>query len=246
MTVSTIEKLLAAISTAHRSAGFESPRGSTGLRAVIQGIRRSIGTAQAGKVPIGVVELRSAVEALPEGLLGKRDRALLTLGFAGAFRRSEPVGLDVADISFVQKGMEVLIRRSKTDQEAKGREVGIPFGGSAPTCPVRAVQDWLSAGKIESGPLLRMVDRHGRVGADRLGDRAVALSIKRAVAAIGLDPAGFGGHSLRSGFCTAAARAGKSVHAIQCQTGHRSLEMLHRYIRSANLFEGNAAYGIGL
>lgn len=174
MTVSTIEKQLAAISAAHRTAGFESPRGSAGVRAVLQGIRRSIGVAQVGKAPIGVVELRSAIEALPEGPLGKRDRALLTLGFAGAFRRSELVGLDVADISFVPEGMEVLIRHSKTDQEGRGRRVGIPFGGSAAICPVRAVQDWLAVGKIEGGPLLRSVDRHGRVGTARLGSRAVA------------------------------------------------------------------------
>lgn len=191
-------------------------------------------------------QLRAASGALPASLLGKRDRALLLLGFAGAFRRSELAGLEVRDLAFAEDGLEVTLRRSKTDQEGKGSKKGIPYGSDPKTCPVRAVRAWLEASGIAEGPVFREVTRHGHVEAAPLSGRSIARVVKRSAEAAGLDPAGFSGHSLRAGLATAAAKAGKSTHAIMRQTGHKSADMVARYVREASLFEDNAAAGIGL
>jgi len=244
--VASIGRALVAISQAHRLAGHPSPRSAAVVGETMRGIRRTHGVAQGSKAPVLVEQLRAMLEALPATTMGDRDRALLALGFAGAFRRSELVGLDVGDLAFNRDGLEVTLRRSKTDQEGQGRKVGVPYGGNPSTCPVRAVRAWLDAAAIVDGPVFRSVNRHGQVSADRLSDRAVALVVQRHAAAHGLDAARFGGHSLRSGLATTAAKAGKSERAIMAQTGHRSVTMVRRYIRDASLFTDNAAAGIGL
>ena len=243
--VASIGRALVAISQAHRMAGHLSPRGAAAVTETMRGIRRTHGVAQRQKAPVLVEQLRAMLEALPATLLGSRDRALLALGWSGAFRRSELVALDVADLAWTRDGLEVTVRRSKTDQEGAGRKVGIPYGGNPATCPVRAVRAWLDEAAIVEGPVLRSVDRHGHIGG-RLSDRAVALVVQRHAAAHGLDPAKVGGHSLRAGLATSAAKAGKSERAIMAQTGHRSVAMVRRYIRDASLFSDNAAAGIGL
>jgi integrase len=152
-------------------------------------------------------ELRRVLAALPATLHGARDRALLLVGWAGAFRRSALVSLDVADLLFTPaEGVAVTLRRDKTDQERRGRVLAIPFGSSAEVCPVRSVRAWLDVAGVSEGPIFRAVDRHGRVGAARLSDRAVALVVQNVAAAIDLDAATFAGHSLRAGFATSAAR----------------------------------------
>ncbi|WP_394793451.1 tyrosine-type recombinase/integrase [Armatimonas sp.] len=179
-------------------------------------------------------------------LIACRDRALLLLGFAGAMRRSELVGLDVADVVETADGLVVTIRRSKTDQEGQGRKIGIPYGSKLATCPVRSVRAWKARAQVTEGPLFRQVNRHGKVLEGRLGDRTVALVVKRAVAATGVDAASYAGHSLRAGLATAAAMAGVSERVIQGQTGHKSLPILRRYIREGSLFRENAAAEVGL
>ncbi len=179
-------------------------------------------------------------------LIACRDRALLLLGFAGAMRRSELVGLDVADVVETADGLVVTIRRSKTDQEGQGRKIGIPYGSKLATCPVRSLRAWKARAKITEGPLFRQVNRHGKVLEGRLGDRTVALVVKRAVAATGVDATNYAGHSLRAGLATAAAMAGVSERVIQGQTGHKSLPILRRYIREGSLFRENAAAEVGL
>lgn len=166
----------------------------------------------------------------------------------GGFRRSELVSLDVEDLKFTDDGLEVVLRRSKTDQEGEGRKLGIPYGGTPLTCPVRAVRDWLEHASLtlSEGRLFRHVSRGGKVGRARLGDRAVALIVKKRALLAGFDPAEFAGHSLRAGLATSAAKAGKGERAIMKQTGHRSAAVLRRYIRDAELFDDNAAAGIGL
>lgn len=244
---STIRRRLAAISQAHQAAGHESPTRAAAVRETWKGICRKHGTEQKGKAPAVVETIRAMIAALsPDTMIGRRDRALLLVGFAGAFRRSELVGLDVADVEFTADGLVVTLRRSKTDQEGAGRKVGIPYGSDPSTCPVRALRAWLDAAGIVSGPLFRPVNRHGQVGARRLSDKAVALIVKRAAAAAGFDPSRFAGHSLRAGLATAASAAGKSERAIMEQTGHRSVTMVRRYIRDGSLFRENAAAGIGL
>jgi len=188
----------------------------------------------------------TSISTLPAGLKGTRDRALLLLGMAGAFRRSELVGIDVEHLEFVGESVVITLPRSKTDQEGQGREVGIPFGQDANTCPVRALRAWLTAAGIESGPVLRSVNRHGQVGAGRLTGKSVALVVKHYMAAIGKDAASYAGHSLRAGHVTAAARVGVQARDIMDQTGHKSEAMLRRYIRDGSLFRDNSAAALGL
>jgi integrase len=166
------------------------------------------------------------------------------LGFSGAFRRSELVGLDVADLQFTMDGLIVNLRRSKCDQESRGRQVGIPYGSTPLTCPVRAVKRWLEAGNITEGPAFRGVGRWGRVEPGRLNDRAVARVVQKYTALIGLNSKDFGGHSLRSGLATSAARSGRSELCIMATTGHKSVNQLRKYIRAGSLFTDNAAAGL--
>ncbi len=242
---STLQRRLSAIAQAHKAAGHVPPtKGRVSM--VWQGIRRAKGTAQKGKAPARTQEVRAMVATCGDGLLGTRDRALLLLGFAGAFRRSELVGLDVADLDFGRDGLTVTLRRSKTDQEGAGQKVGIPYGSTPATCPVRNLQEWLEGADVTSGPVFRGVNRWGQVNAARLTDRAVALVVKRCAQAAGLDPALYAGHSLRAGLATAAAEAGVSERTIMAQTRHKSLPMVRRYIRDGNLFRDNAAAAVGL
>jgi len=243
----TIALRLSAISYYHQAAGHESPTHSLAVRKTLAGIRRSKGVAQVQKSPLSVADLRCiATDHLPAGMKGTRDRALLLLGFAAAFRRSELVGLNVEDAEHVAEGLILTLRRSKTDQEGEGRKVGIPFGQHAETCPVRAVDAWLAASGIAEGAIFRPVNRWGRLSPARLSDRAVALVVKEYAAAAGRDATTFAGHSLRAGFATAAAGAGAREFDIMRQTGHKSLTMLRRYIRDGSLFRANAAAAVGL
>lgn len=245
--VSTLQRRLSAISQAHKAAGYPpiSTRDEP-LHSIWMGIKREKGTAQQGKAPVVTEELRAMVATLPDSLLGIRDRALLLLGFAGAFRRSELVNLDVTDVNMTRDGVIVTLRRSKTDQEGQGQKIGIPYGSNPATCPVRALQAWLEASGITEGPLFRSIDRHGNLQPSRLSDKAVALVVKRRAQAVGLDPSKYSGHSLRAGLATAAAAAGASERAIMNQTRHRSVMMVRRYIRDGSLFRENAAAMVGL
>jgi site-specific recombinase XerD len=242
----TIARRLVVISQAHKAADLPSPTGSSLVRRVHAGIRRTLGTAQQGKAPAVVGDLKLMLEQLPNTRVGIRDRALLLLGFAGAFRRSELVGLDVADLEFARAGLIVTLRRSKTDQEGRSRRLGIPFGSSEATCPVRSLQAWLEAARITDGPVFRSLDRFQRVQSVRLSDKAVALIVKRRAKAVGLDPARYAGHSLRAGLATSAAAAGASERVIMSQTGHRSADMVRKYIREGSLFQSNPAAMVGL
>ncbi len=241
----TLARRLVAISRAHQLAGHPSPTKDAGVRTVTAGIRRAKGTAQVGKAPAVTRDLRAMVAALPPTLLGRRDRALLLVGFAGAFRRGELVALDVADVAETHEGLGVTIRKSKTDQEGAGRTVGIPYGSHPASCPVRALRAWLTGAGVAEGALFRGVDRHGRV-LGRLSDKGVARVVQRAAAAAGLDPTNYAGHSLRAGLATAAAQGGASERAIMAQTGHKSTAMVRRYIRDGELFTDNAAAYAGL
>ena len=243
--VATLHRRIAAISQAHQFAGHGSPTGHVVVRTVMAGIRRAKGTAQVGKRPILTEDLRLLIAQLPDTAAGRRDRALLLLGFAGGFRRSELVSLNLADLAFTREGLVVTLRRSKTDPEGQGREIGIPYGSSPATCPVRATRAWADV-MGQEGPLFRPINRHGQVLNRRLTDKSVALVVKRWARAAGLESAGVAGHSLRAGLATSAAAAGVPERAIMAQTGHRSLTTLRKYIRSGSLFLENAAARVGL
>jgi site-specific recombinase XerD len=243
---STLQRRLVAIAQAHRAASLDSPTTDAGVKSVWRGIRRTVGTAQIGKAALVTDDLKLLVAALPPSTAGLRDRALLLLGFAGAFRRSELVALDIADVQIGREGATVTLRRSKTDQEGEGTKVGIPRGQHAVTCPVRALSAWLEALPDDRAPIFRAVDRAGRIRDTRLSDRDVARIVKRTALAAGLEPGRYAGHSLRAGLATSAAVAGVEERAIMRQTRHKSVTVARRYIRDGSLFRGNAAGRVGL
>lgn len=244
--LSTVARRLAAIAQVHRFAGHESPSESRPVRELLAGMRRTHGVAVHGKEALLSDDLRAILRELRDSLRDVRDRALLLIGFAGAFRRSELVAIQIEDFQYVVEGLVIQLRRSKSDQEGQGREVAIPFGSRPETCPVGALRAWIACAKLESGPVFRGITRHGQVSASALTPTAVALLVKERAQAAGLDPAAYAGHSLRAGFATSAALGGAPEWAIMRQTGHRSRAMLDRYIRLASRFRGNAASFTGL
>lgn len=239
LSISTLNRRVVAISRAHTSNNILSPTKSDIVKTTLRGIKRTFGTKQRQVSPVLTKDIFEMWQDF-KGIKGIRDRALLLIGFAGAFRRSELVALDISDLDFVEQGLIITLRKSKTDQEAEGRKIAIPFGRFA-ACPVKSLQEWLLVGNITEGPIFRAVNRHSKVEDKALSAQAVAIIVKARVAAIGLDAQKFSGHSLRVGLVTSAAQAGVSVWKIKQQTGHRSDAMLARYIRDANIFNDNAA-----
>jgi integrase len=244
--LNTLQRRLAAISQLHQEAGFPSPTQTWAMKQFLAGLRRELGVAPERKRPLLAEDLREILADLPDTRLGKRDRALLLLGFSGAFRRSELVALDLTDLEETKDGLVVTIRKSKTDQEGQGRRLGLPPGTEPGSCPLSALETWRAAAGIESGALFRVMNRHDQVLPKRLSGEGVGIVVKRHVEALGFDPSQFAGHSLRAGLATSAAAAGKSERAIMQQTGHRSVNTVRRYIRDGNLFRENAADGLGL
>ncbi|MBF0423999.1 MAG: site-specific integrase [Magnetococcales bacterium] len=237
---STLIRWMVSISKAHTTQGMADPTKTELVKVVIKGIRRTHGSQQRQVTPAIREDIIAMVKnATGAGPKETRDRALLLLGFAGAFRRSELVALNVEDIQEVREGLTITLQRSKTDQEGCGRKIGIPFARGA-HCPVKAIQSWLQVAGITEGPIFRGVDRHGNVG-ERLSNHAVARIIKAWAEKAGLDPADYAGHSLRSGLVTSAANAGIANHKIRAQTGHKGDTMLNRYIRDGQMFVDNAA-----
>jgi site-specific recombinase XerD len=239
----TLSRRLAAIRYVHRAAGHDTPTADERVRAVLAGIRRTVGAAPIRK-RAATSDVLIAMAAPCTSLRQTRDRAILLLGFAGAFRRSELVALDVADIEDTPQGLLVTIRRSKTDQDGMGRKVAIPRGTVA--CPVAALKAWLAAAGIQDGPIFRRVWEHSRprIGAKRLTARIVATIVQDAATRLGLDATTFGAHSLRAGFITSAAKRGANLFKICDTSGHKSLEMLRTYVRDAELFVDHAGDGL--
>ena len=235
----TITRRIVGISRAHTTQGLSDPAKNDLVRTVLRGVRRNNGTTQRQVAPLLKQDLL-AILPLLVGIKGIRDRALILLGFAAALRRSELVALDVQDIEFVSEGIIVHQRRSKTDQEGAGRKIAVPNGRTS-ACPVKALRQWLEQAHIEAGAVFRSISKGQVIAAGRLTGPSVALILKAYAERAGLPAANISGHSLRSGLVTSAAQIGVSAYKIQQQTGHKSAEMLARYIRDANLFENNAA-----
>lgn len=238
LSVATLARRVATISKAHESKGLDNPCRAAIVHATMRGIRRTRGTAQRQAKPLLRDDLFAVLSATGDGLKSLRDRALLLIGFAGGFRRSELVGLDCGDVERVRQGLVLTLRKSKTDQDGVGRKIGVLLGRSA-WCPVTALERWLEAADIEDGPVFRRINRHGQIFAERLSAEAVCIVVRERVAAIGLEPADFSGHSLRAGLVTSAARMGLPTWKIRAQTGHASDAMLNRYIRDGELFLEN-------
>jgi site-specific recombinase XerD len=235
---STITRRCAGIRYMHRAVGFETPTSNEAIKAVLAGIRRSIGTAATRKSPATAETIRAIVAEMPSDLRGLRDRALLILGFAGALRRSELVALDVADLEETTEGLHVRIKQSKTDQEAAGDFVSIPHGSRLR--PVAAVKAWLESARITEGPIFRSIKKGGALISERLSDRSVAEIIKKRAEAAGFDPAIFSGHSLRAGFVTSALHHGADILRVMDVTRHREVSTLKTYDRRAKAFKQHA------
>jgi site-specific recombinase XerD len=239
----TIGRALAAIAHTHKRAGLTAPHRADGgqvIAEVLAGIRRSRLTAPDRKAPADAELLLVLLRSIEgDGLLALRDRALLAFGMALAARRSELVALDVANLEWGEEGVRVSIHRSKTDQTAEGAVVAVPEGRRIK--PVVHLRAWLAAAAITEGPIFRPLWKGGqRVRDARLSDHAVARILQARAEAAGLDPARYGGHSLRAGFVTAAARAGADVWKIQQVSRHRSMQVLSGYVRDARLFDDHA------
>jgi site-specific recombinase XerD len=240
--VATISRRLAAIRYAHKLAGHETPTNSEAVKATLRGIRRTAGSAPARKVPATADKLLAMADKAGTDLKGLRDRAILLLGFAGAFRRSELVALDIEDLQYCDNGLRVLIRRSKTDQEGLGATIAVARGSVA--CPVEAVRTWIKAAGISQGPIFCPVTRSGKISSRRLSARAVAELVKTYARHAGLKAADFSGHSLRSGFLTSAAARGASIFKMMDVSRHKSIDTLRSYVRDAEMFRNHAGTGL--
>lgn len=240
LSVATLTRRLASLSKAHTAKGFTSPTKAELVKSTMRGIKRTHAAPQRLAQPLLVEDLMRVMPMLGNDRKAARDRALLLVGFAGGFRRSELVGLNVEDIEWVRQGLVIHLRRSKTDQEGQGRKIGIPYARGR-WCPVECLKSWLREAEIECGPVFRSVTRHDHVCAKRLSAEAVNGVIKACLKAIGFDPDEYSGHSLRAGLATSAAKAGVATWKIRQQTGHASDAMLERYIRDGELFTDNAA-----
>ena len=244
----TLTRRLTSITKAHQARGLVSAATVSELAVgeTLKGIRRTLGTAQKGKTPLLTADLLQVLAHLPPDLAGTRDRALLLVGYAGALRRSELAVLEVEDIALVEEGAVLTLRRSKTDQGGQGRSVAIPRGAHRGSCPVRALRGWIEVAALDNGALFRPVDRHGKLRSGRLHGDAVGEIVKRALGRAGFEVERFGGHSLRAGFATQAAKNGATAFDIMRQTGHRSVQTVSRYVREAQIFRDAPAGKLGL
>lgn len=242
---STIKRRFAAIKFLHNAYKYQSPTDTDLVKATWTGIKRTIGTAVTKKKAAVTEIIRRMLDVLPDNLIGLRDKALLLIGYAGAFRRSELVGLNVEDLDFQKEGLIITLRRSKTDQTGKGRKKPISYGSNVKTCPVRTLQEWLTKSEIGKGAVFRSIKKGNKLQKTRLSDQAVGLIIKRAARKAELNPADFAGHSLRSGFATQSATNRAHMKKIMDQ-GWDSPTTVMGYIQEVELFDENASAMLGL
>ena len=242
--VSTLKRRLVSIKVLHKLKGHYLDSKNPIIIETLMGIKRRKGSIQRGKKPILLNNLKEIINAIDrqnkEEIKKFRDRSIILIGFAGGFRRNEIVSLDCEDLDFVQEGLKIDIRRSKTDQFGQGFTKALPYFDSSQYCPVLSLKKWIEASKITSGPVFRRFSKGSKLSKNRLTDQTVALLIKEYLKLAGIDNKNYSGHSLRSGFATSAAESGVEERSIMAMTGHKSTEMVRRYIKEANLFKNNA------
>lgn len=244
---STISRAMVTISKSHKVAGYVSPRADPHVSEFMIGLVNELTVAVDAKRPLVIEDIQAMVRSPSvETLSDLRDRAIVLIGFAGGFRRSEIVSFNVRDAMFVSSGVILHLRKSKTDQKGEGRKIAIWNGEEQDTCPVLALRSWLNVAGIKDGPIFRGFNRDGSVKRNRLCDKTVARIVKRLARNAGIDEAAVAGHSLRSGFATTAAAAGVEERSIMNQTGHQSTKTVRGYIRDADLFRNNASKRLGL
>ena len=242
--MSTLKRRLVSIGAIHRLKGYYLDSKHPSIIENIMGIKRRKGSIQKRKKPLLINNLKKLIDVIDQennqDIKKLRDRSIILIGFSGGFRRNEIVSLDYNDLDFVEEGLKVQIRRSKTDQFGEGSVKALPYFDSSKYCPVISLKNWIEISKIESGPLFRRFVKGSKLSEKRLTDQTVALLIKEYLKLAGIDSKNYSGHSLRSGFATSAAESGAEERNIMAMTGHKSTEMVRRYIKEANLFKNNA------
>ena len=242
--MSTLKRRLVSIGVIHKLKGHYLDTKHPSIIENIMGIKRRKGSIQTAKKPILINSLKKIVNVIDlqkkEEIKKLRDRSIILIGFSGGFRRNEIVSLDYEDLDFVPEGLKITLRRSKTDQFGEGSLKALPYFDNPQYCPVASLQKWVEISKIISGPLFRRFTKGSKLSKNRLTDQTVALLIKEYLKIAGIDSKNYSGHSLRSGFATSAAESGAEERSIMNMTGHKSTEMVRRYIKEANLFKNNA------
>jgi len=248
--MSTLKRRLVSIGVIHKLKGHYLDTKHPLIIENIMGIKRRKGSIQIGKKPLLINNLKKIINVLDDERIEEikkyRDRSIILIGFSGGFRRNELVSLDYEDLDFVQEGLKINLKRSKTDQFAEGTIKALPYFDNPNYCPVSSIQKWLNISKISSGALFRRFTKGSKLSENRLSDQTVALLIKEYLKKAGIDSKNYSGHSLRSGFATSAAESGAEERSIMAMTGHKSTEMVRRYIKEANLFKNNALNKIKL
>jgi len=248
--MSTLKRRLVTIGVIHRLKGYYLDTKHPAIIENIMGIKRRKGSVQKSKKPILINYLKEIINVIDEQdkdeIKKFRDRSIILIGFSGGFRRNEIVSLDCDDLDFVPEGLKINIKRSKTDQFGEGFTKALPYFDNTQYCPVSSLKNWLEISKIKSGPIFRRFVKGSKLSENRLTDQTVALLIKEYLNLTGIDSKNYSGHSLRSGFATSAAESGVEERSIMAMTGHKSTEMVRRYIKEANLFKNNALNKIKL
>ena len=242
--MSTLKRRLVSIGVIHKLKGHYLDTKHPAIIENIMGIKRRKGSIQKAKKPILINSLKLIIDAIDQQnnqeIKKFRDRSIILIGFSGGFRRNEIVSLDYDDLDFVPEGLKINIKRSKTDQFGEGFTKALPYFDRSQYCPVVSLKNWLDISKITSGPVFRRFMKGSKLSENRLTDQTVAILIKEYLNLAGIDSKNYSGHSLRSGFATSAAESGAEERNIMAMTGHKSTEMVRRYIKEANLFQNNA------
>jgi len=242
--VSTLRRRIVSIGIVHKLKGHYLDAKHPVIIENLMGIKRQKGSAQIGKKPILISHLKSIINVINEQKIDEvkkhRDKTIILVGFGGGFRRTELISIDYDDVEFVPEGVKIIIRRSKTDQFGEGMVKGLPYFEKEKYCPVINLKNWLKVSKIKSGPIFRRFVKGSKLTDYRLTDQSVVLIIKEYLNLAGIENKNFSGHSLRSGFATVAAESGADERSIMAMTGHKTSQMVRRYIREANIFKNNA------
>ena len=242
--MSTLKRRLVSIGVIHKLKGHYLDTKHPSIIENIMGIKRRKGSYQKGKKPLLINNLKLLINVIDkdnnEEIMSARDRSIILIGFSGGFRRNEIVSLDFDDLDFVSEGLKINLKRSKTDQFGEGSAKGLPYFDNTRYCPVLSLKKWIEISNIKSGPLFRRFSKGSKLTDNRLTDQTVALIIKKYLKLAGIESKNYSGHSLRSGFATSAAESGADERSIMAMTGHKSTEMVRRYIKEANLFKNNA------
>ena len=246
--MSTLRRRLVSISVVHKMKGFYLDTKHPVIIENLLGIKRVKGTIQKGKKPLLINHLKAIINVIHEQKINElikfRDKSIMLIGFGGGFRRSELISIDFEDLEFVSEGLKINLKRSKTDQFGEGMIKGIPFFDNENYCPVKNLNKWLHLSNIKKGAIFRRFTKGSKLSENRLTDQTVVLIIKKYLKLAGIESSNFSGHSLRSGFATAAADSGADERSIMAMTGHKTTQMVRRYIKEANIFKNNALNNI--